>query len=153
MSVDREAIYDGLLAHLKSVLEDRFKTYSRRHIMPPDLAPEQQPALFVVQVREDRKAEPVGTGGVLTLEGALIFYRIDTGSDVAPGKEGKLVATDLHADLKAIDDAFAGDAGGAFERFTIGGLVNNCWIQSVEMDQGIFGKQAAGAITFKVLCP
>jgi hypothetical protein len=153
MTVDREAIWVAMLAHLKNTLSAQFKLISRRHLMPTDLSPVQQPALFLVQKAEQRDPNPYGTGGSLTLEGMLVFYFVDSSAGT-PGKETSTAASRINELLKAIDGAFAGDSISAGEeRFTIGKRVHHCYIESVEMDPAFFDQQAAAAVHFKILVP
>jgi hypothetical protein len=122
--------------------------------MPNDLAPAQQPALFLMQKSEERNPNPYGTGGILTLGGMLVFYVLDTAAVGTAGRESSLAATKLNDLLKAIDGAFVGDSiSTGEERFTIGKLVEHCWIESVEMDPAFYDKQAAAAVHFKILVP
>ena len=105
MSIDREAIYVALFNLLKSKLNGLFVTIGRRHVMPPDLSPAQQPALFVCGVRASSDPRPRGTTGKLKLTAVLFLYCYESALNDTPGDEQTLAATQINQLLKAIDDA------------------------------------------------
>jgi hypothetical protein len=150
---DREAIWVALLAHLRTTLASQFNTIGRR--LPAELSEGQQPALFLVQTGETRSQQPYGTGGELTLHGRLIVYLMDKSGSAPPGKETAVVVTQLNAKLKAIDEAFGADNyTGADPVFTIGGVVNHCWIEGdTDIDPGWIDQQAAAIIPVHAIVP
>ena len=162
MSIDREAIYVALFNLLKNKLNGLFVTIGRRHVMPPDLSPSQQPALFVCGVRESSDPRPRGTTGKLKLTAVLFLYCYESALNDTPGDEQTLAATQINQLLKAIDDALAPtlsfadgvdrpDPNGVQ---TLGGLVSHCWTEGdTEIDPGIFGQQAAAVIPVNILVP
>ncbi|MDP9267260.1 MAG: hypothetical protein M3P27_02910 [Acidobacteriota bacterium] len=152
MSINREEIWAALLARLKTALANKFKIISRRHVMPPDLAPAQQPALFLCQTGELRSQLPERTDGTLKLEGVLIVYLTDTNANPVPGREGKLAVTELNDLLATIEDAIAPDVEGELQ--TLGDLCYRCWIEgNTEMEAGIIGQQLVAVVPINIVIP
>lgn len=152
MSINRETIYSALFSRLQTQLAGSFTTIGRRHVMPPDLGPAQQPALFVCGVRESHEPHPViRTSGKLKLMAMLFVYCYDSGINEQPGQEAQLGATQMNTLLAAIDDALAPDISG-FQ--TLGGLVYHCWVEGdTDIDPGILGQQAAAFVPVNMLVP
>ena len=152
--VNREAIWAALFTLLQSKLAGKYVTLGRHHIQPPALPPEQQPALFMVQVRETRAPRPViGAADKLTLQGFLILYaQMPAPMLDATGAETVLGATLLNQMFADIDTALAPDMPNG--RLTLGGLTHHCWIEGdVEMDPGLYTQQGAAIIPIKILVP
>jgi hypothetical protein len=157
-AIDREACWAALLALLEAKLitepvSPQLITLSRRHKMPPQLALEEQPALFVVQTRESRKPTPPGMPVQLTLHGFLILYApMPAVMDEAAGQETALGATVMNDLLQAIDNALRPD--GVDGKLTLGGLVTHCWLEGdVDMDTGITSQQGAAILPVAMLVP
>jgi hypothetical protein len=152
MSVDREQIWAALLTRLKTALVGKFKIISRKHVMPPELLPAQQPALFLCQTREMRTQLPERTDGTLKLEGVIILYLTDSTADTAAGRESKLAVSELNDLLAAVEDAMASDVEGEFQ--TLGDLCYRCWIEGdTEMEAGILGKQLVAVVPVNIVIP
>jgi hypothetical protein len=154
ITINRELIWLALFARLKASLGSQAVTVGRRHIQPPTLTPELQPAVFLVQVRETHAPNPKGTPGKLTLSGFIIVYLQapavlldDIGAETVVG------ATPLNALLQAVDQAMLPDdvlSG----RNTLGGLVDHCWLEGdTDMDDGIYSQQAAAILPVKIMVP
>ena len=151
--VDREAIWVALFEHLQAKLAGHFQTIGRRHVQPPQLPLDAQPALFCVQVREPRGGGSRGLPNTLTLKGYLIIYCVAPATQESPGEETVLAATTLNTLFKAIDDALVPD-NVITGHFTLGGIVQGCWIEGhVDQDPGIFTNQAAAIIPISILVP
>lgn len=153
--VDREPLWVALFNLLNEKLADSgIVTFGRQHVQPPALTPEQQPALFLVQGRETRAKRPRGTPTQLVLNGFLILYlQGPSPLDEVVGQETVNVSTQMNALLKAIDDALVPDdvVNG---KLTLGGLVDDCWIDGdTEMDPCIYSSQAATISLVKMLVP
>ncbi len=147
--VDRQPIWDALFAHLQAELGSHFVTMSQKHIMPPRLVAEQQPALFQVQMRE-RRGKTQGLPTTLTLTGFLILYL--PAPQYGEGTDNPTAIT-FNTLFKAIDDALVPD-NASTGTFTLGGLVQDCWIDGdVEQDPGIFTTQAAAIVPIHILVP
>ena len=152
MSIDREAIYVALFNLLQTQLSNSFVTIGRRHIMPPDLSPAQQPALFVCGVGESKDPKPRGTPGKLTLDAMLFVYAYDSALNEEPGQEQQLAATQINQLLAAIEDALAPTGPTGVQ--SLGGLVSHCWIDGkTDIDPGILSQQAVAFIPVHILVP
>jgi hypothetical protein len=156
--VDREAIWVALFNHLTQQLSvssspaGPFITIGRRHVTPPELEPAQQPALFVIQVKETHEPRPRGVPTRLILHGFLVVYVFQPALNETPGQETHLAATDLNNFLMALDQAFEPDNPQGY--FTLGGMVSHCWIESdTDQDPGIFGQQAVALVPIHILVP
>ncbi|MDP9039837.1 MAG: hypothetical protein M3O02_11295 [Acidobacteriota bacterium] len=150
--IDREALWSALFAHFQASLTG-FATMGRRHIQPPHLPQDSQPAFFLVQVREKRGGTMRGTPNRLTLHGFIILYTPAPVTDEVPGTEQQLAATTLNGFFKQIDDALKPDSRDT-GKFTLGGLVTECAIEGeVDQDPGLFTSQAAAILPIYMLVP
>ena len=151
--IDREAIWLALFQHLQATQSELFVTLSRKHIMPPELSFEAQPAMFLVQGKEQRTGSMTGMPNKLALHGFVIVYLPSPDTNELPGEESDLAATDLNIILQALDNALVPD-NLRTGKFTLGGLVTHCWIEGeVDQDPGIFTSQAAAIIPIHILVP
>lgn len=152
--IDYEACWAAYFELLKAKLGADYAIISRRHIMPPTLTPEMQPALFVTQTRVTSIPTPAGTPVKKVLNGFLILYlQVPAPMDEIPGQETQLGATELNARLRAIDDAHQPDSMST-GKLTLGGLVTHCWIEGdADVDEGIVSSQAAAILPMKMLVP
>lgn len=151
-AIDREAIWAGLFAWLLAQIGSQFKSMGRKHTMPPDLVPADQPALFQVALKEIHiPSKPPGAPSKIQLKGALIVYSFDASPVEDIGQEEMLEETVLNGLLMAIDGAFVPD-NFSTGKFTIGGLVTHCWIEGdTDIDPGIVGPQAAAILPVNIL--
>lgn len=153
MSIDREKVDAALLKKLTDKLDPSlFTLIGRKHIMPPTLQPEQQPALFPVGLGEHKTPGPRGFPGKVTLTYSLFLYAYDNAGDQTAGQETDLLATKLNQLKGAIEDALDPDTGDQTQ--TLGQTVSHCWIEGETFqDPGIFGKQGFAVIPVKILVP
>jgi hypothetical protein len=152
----REAVWVKLFAILQAALGGESPiclTISRKHTQPPQLAAEMQPACFLVQARNTKVTKP-GFPGKLTLSGFIILYFQCPAPLIDPiGEETVLGATLLNTLLDAIDVAMQPDhiVSG---KFTLGGLVEHCWVEGqTDMDDGLYSQQGAAVIPVNILVP
>lgn len=125
----------------------------RKHIPPPDLTLPDQPALFIIAVKEHHAPRPAGVPTKLTLRGFLILYAPAPVVNQDIGSETQLGETTLNVLFQAIDTALMPD-NLSTGKFTIGGLVEHCWIEDdTDLDPGIFTNQAAAIIPLRILVP
>jgi hypothetical protein len=151
--VDREAIWAALFAYLQTQLSASFVTMGRKHIQPPALSLDAQPALFLLQIRERRQGSKRGLPNEIVLHGLIVLYVPAPATDELPGQEQELAATALNGFFQAIDDAMRPD-NQMTGKFTIGGLVEDCAIEGeVDQDPGIFGPQAAAILPIRIVVP
>lgn len=134
--MNRELIYSKFFDLVKGVAD--FKTASRRLKHWSDVAPPQQPALFVAQRTEIVTRTP-GLNPVWDLQMDIYLYA-NTGGDksVAPSQI-------LNPLIDAIEGALKPDP--ISNKQTLGGLVAHAWIDGViETDEGVLGDQAVAII-------
>lgn len=148
---DRDPIYVALYARVKNKLESLLpgfvKTVGRKHMMPPTLTPDKQPAVFVVQGPEHKEPHPRGTSGKLMLHAFILAYCYET----TPAQDG---TTQLNTLIKSIEQAIEADDADSGGIQTLGGLVYQCWIEGdIDVDPGVFGQQAVAMIPVKMLVP
>lgn len=131
-----------------------FVLIGRKHKAPPDLSPVEQPALFVVQVKETHVPQkPPGAPTKLVLHGFLIIYLTASAVNEDVGTETLLAATQLNALFTALDQVLLPDDP-ISGKFTLGGLVTHCWIEGdTDQDPGILGQQAAAILPVHILVP
>jgi hypothetical protein len=130
-----------------------FVSMGRKHKPPPDLGPAEQPALFLIQVKETHVPKPRGVPTKLALHGFLIIYLEAPVADEYIGQETVLAAAQLNNLFFAIDSALEPDnvLSGVF---TLNGTFSHCWIEGdTSQDPGIFGSQAAAIIPIHILVP
>jgi hypothetical protein len=125
----------------------------RKHKQPPALGMAEQPALFVVQIMQNYAPKPYpGVPTRIALRGYLILYLVSDAPTEDIGAEQLLAATQMNAIYKAIDTALLPD--NLDGKFTIGGLVEHCWIEGdTREDPGILGNQAAAILPLHILVP
>lgn len=151
--VDREAIWTALFAWFQTQIGGYFTTMSRKHLMPPELSLEAQPAFFLVQLKEQRAGSTQGTPNKLAMHGCIVIYLPAPETNETPGSETQLAATNLNAIYRAIDYAMVPD-NLQTGKFTVGGLVTHCWIEGdLDQDPGIFSSQAAAILPIHILVP
>jgi hypothetical protein len=158
-AIDREAIWAALFDWFKSQLtapaaNPGFVTIGRRHVPPPDLTIPDQPALFQISGREVHiPQKPPGAPSKLLLKGFLVVYAFIDAPQEDIGAETVLGETILNGLLYKIDQALLPD-NPTTGKFTIGGLVEHCWIEGdTDLDPGIFGPQAAALLPLNILVP
>jgi hypothetical protein len=146
---NREAIYLALLEKLKTAAD--FQTVGRKAVLPPELQPEQMPALFLVQTRQIAVPQPRGLPARWTLECDLLLYVYNGSTTYEPvGKESVVPVTELNNLLDAVDAALAPDPATGVQ--TLDGLVSHCWIEGeVQTDEGLLNPQAMALVPVKIL--
>lgn len=129
--MNREAIYQALFVKLQAPAS--FKTASRRLKHWSDVAPADQPALFLTQRTETATATP-GLNPVWLLNVDVYIYAHTNGdSAIAP-------SSILNPLIDAIVTALPFEV--VSNKQTLGGLVQHCWIEGqVQTDEGSLGDQ------------
>jgi len=146
----REPIAAALLALFKAA-PGGFLTIGRRHVMPPDLTPTQQPALFIAFTSEDTVQKLPTMPGKTTLEASLFVYCRGPGTQEPPGEEQVLTESVLNG---LLDDVEAALDPGDGNPQTLGGLVSRCWIEgTVYKDPGVLTDQAMAIMPVRMLVP
>ena len=144
----REPIYAALFSKMNALTVagggSAFKTAARRFRMFSDVAPADQPALFMVVKNETaRSTQPLNI--IWTIKVDLVIYvnaRIDSKSPVGPI---------LNPILDAIEGSFNQNTNPISNRDTLGGLVKSCSIEGpIEIDESINGDQAIAVIPIEI---
>jgi hypothetical protein len=140
--INREAIYQALFDLVKDL--SGFVTTSRRARLVKDVAPEEQPALFMEEVPGETvsyQAQGLPADHLLYVE--LGFYaRLPEDKSVAPG-------TILNPLIDAIEAALAPDPDE--EEQTLGGLVTYCRISGkIEKNEGLLDGQASVVVPVEI---
>ncbi len=154
MSLGREAIWSAFFALLSPSLTTAgggpFKTVSRRARPYTNVAPGEQPALFVLQRRETAEAKDRGKPTIWRLHGSLYIYAQNPLDGVAPGSGGGQVLNPL---IDAVEGALAPVAAQGWVQ-SLGGLVSRAFIDGeVEMDEGNIDNQAVAIIPVSIIGP
>ena len=149
MNASRESIYAALFALFTPLLgtEDTpgpFVTISRKWVPFSECDRTQQPALY--QMQDDQTSDQKQAMGLprWTLRAQLYLYSSpDQASDVIP-------STQLNNLLDAVEGALMPQFAG--EKQTLGGLVQNCWIDGkITIIEGVLGQQAVAVIPISML--
>jgi hypothetical protein len=143
--INREAIHQALFDLVKDL--PGFVTTSRRARLVKDVAPEEQPALFVEEgPGETIQHQGQGLPAIHFLYVDLGFYaRLAEDKNMAPGSV-------LNPLIDAIEAALAPDPDE--ENQTLGGLVTYCRINGkVLKNEGLLDGQASVVIPVEILVP
>ena len=140
--INREAIYQALFDLVKDL--PGFKTTSRRGRLAQDVAPEEQPALFLEEGPGETvqyQADGLPPEHVFYVD--LGFYaRLDEDKSLAPGSI-------LNPLIDAIEAALAPDPDE--EEQTLGGLVTYCRISGkIEKNEGLLDGQASVLVPVEI---
>jgi hypothetical protein len=153
--IDYEKIAKALYDRLVLKLQDEYVTMGRKHISPPTLTQDMQPALFQSVLRRSSAPKPRGTGGTQQLDGFLIIYDFQPDNGELPGEETDLGETRMLKHLANLDDALVPDDDDPYNQVqTLGGLVSHCWIEgATDLDPGVLGLQCMAVVPFHILVP
>lgn len=138
--MNREAIFAALFALVSA--NASYRTTSRKLKLWSDVAPADQPALFMTQGKETADAlykQPTKW----TLHASLYVYTHQNSLDTLP-------STALNNLIDAIEMALY--QGPASTEQTLGGLVSHCRISGdIETDEGVLGDQAVAIIPIAIV--
>jgi hypothetical protein len=142
--VSREAVGQALeaqLARVKNVYP--FKTVSRRARIWTNVTPAEQPAVFLVKARETLDQTTWEAPRYRLSYLVLCYLRADAAPNLIPEVE-------INKVLDAVDATLLGTPPG--EKQTLGGVVENCWIEGdVMIDTGILDQQIVIVIPVSIL--
>lgn len=137
--IDREAIYTALFAKLQTA--GGFKTYSRHLRHWDDVAPHEQPALFLAPVEET--VQPHTATGSRYLMRANVYVYVH--SDNTPSVE-------LNRRLDALTQTMNTPHPITGQTTLPAPGVERCRIEGqIEMDEGLFGEQAFAVVPIVML--
>lgn len=149
MNVPRETIYEALfqkLATLSAGGTPLFKSTSRRLKHWNDVAPELQPSLYVIQLRETA-VQVRGMPNKWRCSVDAYIY-VHTGAQQDPNVIPSQLLNPL---LDAVEAALAPEAGPENVQ-TLGGLVSHCWIEGdIETSEGLLGDQEVAIVPINFL--
>jgi hypothetical protein len=142
--VNRDVLGQALeaqLAKVKNVYP--FKTVSRRARIWTNVTPAEQPAIFLVKVRETLDQTTWGAPRYRLAYLALCYLRADAAPNLIPEVE-------INKVLDAVDGVLLATPPG--EKQTLGGIVENCWIEGdIMIDTGILDQQIVIVIPVSIV--
>lgn len=137
----REPIYSALFALVSAM--PGLQTASRRLVHWSDVAPANQPALYMAQTGEVAQTTVRGAPIRWTLSVDLYLY-VNVGND-----PNATPASILNPLLDALMAALMPSPG---QVQTLGGRVSQCWIAGkIETDEGVLGPQSVAVIPIEIL--
>lgn len=140
----REAIYDALWELGTSAA--RFATANRRLRHWADVAPAEQPALFLSEKGGQAAVKKLGTPIVWTLYAEFYLYAHSSDPDLAP-------ATILNPLLDALEAALAPSPTTGIQNLGLPQMVQHAYITGkVQTDEGVLGDQAIAIVPVEILC-
>ena len=142
--INREPIYAALFG-LVEVAAD-FTVVDRRLRHWSDVAPAEQPALFMAQKSELASIPKLGAPTVWTLSVDLYVYVHSSDPYLAP-------AMVLNPLIDAVEAALAPSAVTGLQDLGLPAMVQHACIRGkVETDEGVLGDQAVAVVPLEVLC-
>jgi hypothetical protein len=149
MTPTREQIYTALLAALKKTAG--FQVITRRYVDPSTLVDAQCPALIQVEIAEHSKHTQKNMPPIATLRvDATVVVCVPSITQIL-GQEQDVPQALLNPILDAVDAALAPD-NPSKNKFTLGGLVEHCYIEGeILKDQGVLFPKAAAVIPIEIL--
>lgn len=144
MQASREAISQALETQLaKAKNAYPFKTVSRRARIWTNVTSAEQPVIFLVKVSEAIDQSTWGAPRYRLKYVVLCYLRADAAPNLVPEVE-------INKVLDAVDVTLLGTPPG--EKQTLGGVVENCWIEGdVMIDTGILDQQIVIVIPVSIL--
>lgn len=149
MIPSREQIYTALLATLKKTAA--FQVVTRKYVDPSTLVDAQCPALIQLEISEHSKHTHPNMSPISVLRvDATVVVCVPQITQVI-GQEQDVPQQLLNPLLDAIDAALAPD-NPSRSKFTLGGLVEHCYIEGeILKDQGVLFPKAAAVIPIEIL--
>ena len=142
--ITREPIYAALFGLLETAAD--FAIVGRRLRHWSDVAPAEQPALFMAQKTELASVKTLGAPTVWTLAVELYVYVHSSDPYLAP-------ATLLNPLLDAVEAALAPSAATGLQDLGLPAMVQHAYISGkIETDEGVLGDQAVAIVPVEILC-
>jgi hypothetical protein len=146
MSASRETILDALQNLLAAT--GPYKLVSRRDRAPEQVGPGLSPALFIIDPGERYERPSPNLPPKRYLEVEAIFY-----NDVGPENLNLIPMTVVNNALDALDALLLPDDS-AINRFTLGGLVYNCYVKGdIKKSTGAKTGKAGAIVPIEILIP
>jgi hypothetical protein len=142
--INREPIYAALFGLIETTAD--FTVVDRRLRHWSDVAPAEQPALFMAQKTELASVKTLGAPTVWTLAVDLYVYVHSSDPYLAP-------ATVLNPLLDAVEAALAPSATTGLQDLGLPASVQHAYINGkIETDEGVLGDQAVAIVPVEILC-
>jgi hypothetical protein len=142
--INREPIYAALFGLIETAAD--FTVVDRRLRHWSDVAPAEQPALFMAQKTELASIKTLGAPTVWTLSVDLYVYVHSSDPYLAP-------ATVLNPLLDAVEAALAPSATTGLQDLGLPASVQHAYINGkIETDEGVLGDQAVAIVPVEILC-
>jgi hypothetical protein len=142
--IAREPIYAALFALIAEAAP--FVTCERRLRHWSDVAPPEQPALFVAQKSETAATRALGAPTVWTLAVDLYLY-VHSSDPYRPP------ATLLNPLIDAVEAALAPAAATGIQHLGLPDMVQHAYLAGrIETDEGVLGDQAVAILPVEILC-
>jgi hypothetical protein len=142
--INREPIYAALFGLIETTAD--FTVVDRRLRHWSDVAPAEQPALFMAQKTELASVKTLGAPTVWTLAVDLYVYVHSSDPYLAP-------ATVLNPLLDAVEAALAPSATTGLQDLGLPASVQHAYINGkIETDEGVLGDQAVAIVPIEILC-
>ena len=142
--IDREAIYSMLWAVGSG--SSSFATANRRLRHWADVAPAEQPALFMSEKGGEAISKALGAPIVWTLYADFYIY-VHSGDPYAAPQSV------LNPLLDALEQALAPEPATGIQNLGLPALVRHAYIAGkIETDEGVLGDQAIAMVPVEILC-
>lgn len=142
--IAREPIYAALFDLVSAAAG--FVTVERRLRHWSDVAPAEQPALYLAQKSEAASVKALGAPTVWTLSADLYLY-VHSGDPYLPP------ASILNPLVDAVEAALAPAAATGLQDLGLPSMVQHAYIAGrIETDEGVLGDQAIAIIPVEILC-
>ena len=142
--IAREPIYAALFELVESAAA--FVTAERRLRHWSDVAPPEQPALFMTQKSETAAVKALGAPLVWTLTVELYLYAHSSDPRLSP-------ATVLNPLIDAVEAALAPAPTTGLQNLGLAAMVQHAMIAGkIETEEGVLGDQAIAIIPIEILC-
>ena len=142
--IAREPIYAALFDLISGAAG--FVTAERRLRHWSDVAPAEQPALFVTQKSETGTVKALGAPAVWTLNVELYLYAHSSDPHLSP-------ATILNPLIDAVEAALAPSPATGLQNLGLPAMVQHAAIAGkIDTDEGALGDQAIAIVPVEILC-
>lgn len=142
--IDREAIYTALWTLGSGAAI--FASANRRLRHWSDVAPVEQPALFMTEKGGQAVVKALGAPTVWTLYADFYIYVHSSDPYTAP-------STILNPLLDALDQALAPTAATGIQNLGLPDMVQHAYIAGkIDTDEGVLGDQAIAIVPVEILC-
>jgi hypothetical protein len=144
MAATREQIMTALCARIFAIAD--FKTTGRRALLWSKVPFDKQPACFVQNVKETTEHQNTMLAIRRIYVDVVFYVQVGSNAEAEPGAAINKLLEALDAALLPDDDLR--------NTLTLGGLVQQCWIEGdTDIDQGGLDGQAKAVVPLQILVP